>query len=210
MQYELAYELVSRLETFKRYHLYDSQVLNIIAKFVSKYDVKDLVLLNEVAESLLSVNFDKPETPKLGEISPYSLMESELMAKEIAPLVSDIRKKLFGSEDIPFSSRELALEWMDKYALGIAELFGEYMRAIDSSMGGEATLRFAQMESKTFRPDSPPGILYEETKEISNDLGIEGPSLVWHLLTNAKLVVGNFWATSSLFYRGYLLASMHM
>jgi hypothetical protein len=187
MQYELCLELAMGLDTVKRYHLRNSPVVKSLANLMHEYEIYDLELLNEVAESLLSVNNQRSEDA-LPDMTPQELFDAEILKDEIYPWVRDIRKAVFGKEDVPFPTRESAIEWLTKYALNDKGLFEEYRKVQRQSEGGEATFRMAFMEGMPFILGTPPVTLYDRTEEISQMMGINHPSLVMHVLANTRLV----------------------
>ena len=187
MHYDLCLELVKGLEIVRRHHLKNSLVITAITNLVYQYQVNDLLLLNEVAESLLSVNTGKPDN-SLPEITPQTLLDAEILEREISPLVSEIRKDVFGKEDIPFPNRESALDWLNQQAPSDQDIMNEYKKTNENSMGGEATLRLVIMEHKTFLVGTPPATIFDKTEEISHGTGVNHPSLVMHVLADTRIV----------------------
>ena len=191
MNYDLSLELARNLETVKKYKLKNSPVVTLLANLICKHQVNDLELLNEVAESLVSVNAGKNEDNAqyiAQEITPQDILDAEILTKEILPLVNEIRKDVFGKKEIPFPNRESTLKWLSKYALSNQVLIGEYLKTKKLSIRGEATIQTIYIEGMAFSQGTPPAIIYIKAQEIANGTGINHPSLVMHVLTNAKLV----------------------
>lgn len=188
MKYDLALELVRGLETVKSHHLANSKIVTVLADLVFKNNIQDLKLLNEVTESLLSINLDKAEKADF-KITPQEILEAEVLEKEIASFVFEIRKKLFDSGDIPFIDRKSAFEWLDKYALNDVEIIENYYKSLDIET---CNLVYYKIEGRIFLPDSPPGILYKETQGISDYLGIEHPSLIMHILLKTIIIAPKY------------------
>ena len=191
MNYELSLELAEKLETVKKYKLKNSPVVESLANLICKHQVTDLKLLNEVAESLVSVNAGDTENTIHSinqEISPQGLLDAEILTEGISTLVEEIRRDVFGEEEIPFPNRELALKWLGKYARSDQDLIDEVRKKKEISMEGETTYRVVIIEGMAFPSETPPAIIYDRTLEIANDTGINHPSLVMHVLTNTKIV----------------------
>lgn len=191
MDYELSLELAENLETVKKYHLENSPVVTLLATLIFKHRIYDQKLLNETAESLLSINAGKTEATTHAiaqEITPQGILDAEILAKEILPLVSEIRKDVFDKEEIPFLNRESVSKWLSKYALSDQDLIDEYLKKKELSIEGEATFRALIIEGMAFPQATPPAIIYDKTLEIANDTGINHPSLVMHVLANTNIV----------------------
>jgi len=192
MNYDLSLELAGKLETVKKYQLKkNGPVVTSLAKLIFKYQINDLKLLNEVAEPLVSANAGKTGTTTqtvAQEITPQGILDAEILVMEILPWVSEIRRYVFGKEEIPFPNRESASKWLSQYDLSNQDLIDEYLKTKELSMEGEATFRVIIIEGMAFPKGTPPAIIYDKTQEIANGTGINHPSLVMHVLTNAKFV----------------------
>jgi len=191
MNYDLCLELVERLEIVKKFHLRNSPVIPILAKFVHKYDVKDVGLLNQVAASLLSaINGEsKVRTQTIAQwINPQELVEADILLKEISPWVNEIRKDIFNKDESPFTDRESALKWLKEYSLSDQEISDEVLKAKEASIEEDTQVQLIAIEGQLFLPKTPPANIYHITKDFADNTGINHPSLIMHVLTNSRII----------------------
>ena len=191
MDYALCLELVKGLEIVKKYYSKNSQVIPLLADLIHKYQMNDLKLLSEIAESLLSVINEESEAKArtiAQWISPQELIEAQVLLKEISPWVREIRTDIFNKDESPFPDRESALIWLKDYALSDKELSSEVQNVKEISIGGEASLPIIAIEGQLFLPETPPADLYNRTKVIADNTGINHPSLIIHVLTNSRII----------------------
>ena len=187
MQYELCLELARGLKAVKKHCLKNNPMITMLADYMYKYQDKNLERLNELVEPLLSVNTGG-QTDRPIELTPQTILEGEILEKEIAPWISEIRKTLFGKDDIPFPDQDSALDWMREYAISEQDAEDEYQKALERSDDGEETFRLYWMEGLCFLPDTPPVILRDKTLEIAQTTGSNQFSLVMHVLANTRLI----------------------
>ncbi len=114
MQYEICLEMASKLEVIKERHLQDSPIVKRLADLIHKYNVLDLEHLNELAQSLIVAGSGRKEEPSF-ELSPESLLRTELLSEDLAPWVRSLRKRLFGKVEAPFDSYDSAVNWVKEY-----------------------------------------------------------------------------------------------
>ena len=193
MSYDLAKELAMNLDVVKKHHITNGLVINTLANFIHKYDVHDLRLLNELAESLLSINENKPEKKSL-DLTPESLLQADIMEKGIKPWVEDVREQAFGSKDIPFSSRDSMMDWLKQYTKTQEQLFEKINEMMRTKLQPGMNVGYAWDEfgGIYILPDTPPGLILSKTCDIAGRTGIEKNSLFMHVLTNSKIICPRF------------------
>ena len=177
----LCQELVYDLENVKKYQLQkDEPVITVLIDLVGKHQIKDMRLLNDIAEALLAVRTGSYEGSSF-ELTPQSLLDAEILEKEIASWVGEIRKEFFGNEGSPFSNRDLAVEWLSKQSLN-----EEQIQSMKKSRDNDFSI--VTIEGKIFTPTTTPAHIRSKTKSIAKATGINHPSLIMHVLANTKII----------------------
>ncbi len=114
MEYEICLEVAQKLEVIKERHLQNTPVVKVLADLICRYGICDLPYLNKMAESLLTVGDSRIEEPSF-QLTPESLLRTELLSEDLAPWVQSLRKKLFGKVEAPFKSYDSAAQWIIKH-----------------------------------------------------------------------------------------------
>lgn len=181
--YESCLQLVRGLEAFTKRGIKASPVIEYLADLMYRHRLS-LPLLNELAEQQLSMNaLTSGKGPQ--PLTPHELLQAEALEKEISPWITELRKDLFGKEDVPFPNWESALEWLATYDVTEEKAIRELSEFIDRTRDGEVSLVY--YEGMVFLPGTPPVIIWERTGEIARKTGANQPSLIMHVLSNTKL-----------------------
>jgi|GEM_PF-5130316 hypothetical protein len=177
MDEKLAIELTNKLEITRQHRLNDKQKSEI-SQIIKKYDLKDLRLISDIANSLLSENIYGRE--KGNEITPRQLIEGDVITREIEPQIKQIRMDFFGSVEAPFFSYDDVKKWITQSQIS----------EVDAIIRGR-TIENGQLTICVFNDvscfgDAPPGILQHRVGEFADSIGADPESLFYHVLTNAK------------------------
>ncbi len=106
-------ELAENLEAIKTHHLQSSPVVMNLADLINTYEITDLTFLNRLVESLLASNSGLQQDFNF-QITPESLLRTELLSEDLAPWAKSLRMKLFGKPEAPCDSYDSAVNWMKK------------------------------------------------------------------------------------------------
>ena len=174
-----ALEIVLGLEAFKNNRLDNNHRLVIALVDLVTKGYYDLPGLNKLAEAALSMDsgFSVGEYPI--EFSPQSILEAEILEKNIASWVSDIRKEIFKTDKVPFENRDKALVW----------LLQEFKKDIEqASKINEGIVHVITYDGLMFFAQNPVGLIWLKTLIISRKTGINHNSLVMHVLANTNII----------------------
>lgn len=115
--------LVNNLEDIRKWELKDSPLAQGLAKFMFKYEIRNLEDVRDLVKSLVPSLQAKGATIS-SELTSDMLLTSDFLADRILPWVQLVRTELFGSADAPFSSIKEAENWIQEqskvYGIGDA------------------------------------------------------------------------------------------
>lgn len=177
-------ELVSRLENVGKYNLRNGPVEAILYDFARKYDIKDGKMLNDLAERLATFGAGRSQGTPI-ELTPQTLVDAEILKEELAPLIREIRSKVFHAEEAPFGDRTSAMKWLSSHSLN-----AEQIQSIEKAK--DHTHYFQVIEGKLFVETTPPAILAKLTEEIADGTSVSHSSLIMHILANTGLICPSF------------------
>jgi hypothetical protein len=184
MDYELCLELASGLEVVKKYGLRDNPVVKNLAKAIYDHQIKDVSLLNGIAEALWATSLKTDEKPNV-DLTPRAILDAARLEKDICLYVEDVRDDLFGKPEVPFASADDAMEWLRKH--GREELKDILPERDEVVLGSER--HFSSFGDIWFDEDSDTMIadLLAKVEKIRVMTGATYGSVMMHLLTNSPL-----------------------
>jgi len=109
-------ESVNNLGNIQRWELKDSPVVQVLAEFAYKYQIRNLQLVDDLVERLAPLLQAGNATTSVPELTSDSLLTSDFLADRILPWIELVRTELFGSRDAPFHGIRQSEQWIDQQA----------------------------------------------------------------------------------------------
>lgn len=194
MDLDVCLEAVNQLEAIKG-KLENSPLAHSIAKLVYESQKNlNMEYWNNVAISVLAVSTAQGR-PLQVQLTPNTLLTSEILAWILSRRAKNIRAKIFGSEEKPFESYDKALEWILSQSEEIEKREGKKLGKqgiFSSSLTLFLSLPFDLREPERgyyrirFKEGSK---IYEFVKEINKAVRVtrlEKVSLISYILLDAK------------------------
>ena len=185
----LGKELAINLEAVKKHGLKESPVVEIIAKLIDKYDIKDFALMNELVEGLNATSLKSKDDLRNIELTPQSILDAEIAEKVMKPSVENIRLELFNTEATPFSDIAGATNWLAQY---VADESEKFPNEDDITRGiARESIQIGEMLF-VLRPNDTITRLNTIAEQIQRYTGATLGSALWHILLGKRLIIPSF------------------